>query len=56
MNSPMRLSMKSSLPSTRTTPEPLRRARWSSSSNNSSEETEQFTLISFASLQLMGIP
>merc|ERR1712127_141680 len=40
MNSLMRLSMRSSPPSIRITPVPLRRTRWSSSSNNSSEETE----------------
>merc|ERR1712195_398804 len=41
MNSPTRLSMRSSPPSTRITPVPLRRTRWSSSPSNSSEDNEQ---------------
>merc|ERR1712195_420562 len=41
MNSPTKLLMKSSAPSTRTTPVPLRRTRWSFSSSNSSEDNEQ---------------
>merc|ERR1712060_58754 len=40
MNSPMKLSMRFSQPSTKTTQEPSKRTRWSSSSNNSSEEIE----------------
>merc|ERR1712086_745427 len=39
-SSVMKLSMRSSLPSTKTTPELLRKTRWSYSSSNSSEETE----------------
>merc|ERR1711935_479385 len=40
-NSPKRPSMRSSEPSTRTTPEPSRKPRWLSSSSNFLVETEQ---------------
>merc|ERR1712227_9600 len=41
MSSPMRLSMRSSPPSTRTDQVPLRRTKWLYSSSNSSVETER---------------
>merc|ERR1712127_81781 len=40
-SSPMRLSMRSSPPSTRTDQVPSRRTKWSSSSSSSSEVSEQ---------------
>merc|ERR1711990_326868 len=43
-NSLMRLSMRSSLPSIRTTPVPSRKVRWLFSSNNSSVDNEHLHL------------